>query len=385
MRRRGWLLVAGLLCCIGARPALARQRAPIAQSVEAQVLRPADVLTIDATQYLIHELHITNFLTADVTISRIRVRRADAPGTSIAEFEGEGLRAILAKPGFRGSQASEPRLVPGGRAVAYFWIPLPPHAVPISAIVHTIEIGYVRPSGPVQVVFDGGAARVSDEVVLLGPPLRGGPWVAIYDPLLIGGHRTSFYTLDGRARLPGRFAIDWVQLPASGALDTSTTRSADWNGRGAEVLAVADGIVAAALDDIPDNTAEPATAAHTLANASGNYVALDLSGGRFAFYEHLQRGSIAVKQGERVRRGQVIARLGNSGSTSIGPHLHFHMSDANSVLGAEGMPFVFRSFDVLGGFGSIGALVSGQTWAPLERGRTRGGERPAPNAVVRFP
>jgi len=49
--------------------------------------------------------------------------------------------------------------------------------------------------------------------------LRGGPWIAIYDPLLSGGHRTAIYTLDSRAGIPGRFAIDWIRLPPGGAFE----------------------------------------------------------------------------------------------------------------------------------------------------------------------
>ncbi len=43
----------------------------------------------------------------------------------------------------------------------------------------------------------------------------------------------------------------------------------------------------------------------------------------------------------------MIAKLGSSGSTSIGPHLHFHVADASSLLAAEGMPFVFRQFTAI--------------------------------------
>lgn len=50
---------------------------------------------------------------------------------------------------------------------------------------------------------------------------------------------------------------------------------------------------------------------------------LDLGDNRHAFYGHLLPGSLRVKPGDRVRRGQVIGRLGNSGN-STGPHLHFH-------------------------------------------------------------
>lgn len=53
-------------------------------------------------------------------------------------------------------------------------------------------------------------------------------------------------------------------------------------------------------------------------------VSLDLGHGLRAFYAHLQPGSVRVKTGELVKRGQVLGRLGNSGN-SAGPHLHFHV------------------------------------------------------------
>jgi murein DD-endopeptidase MepM/ murein hydrolase activator NlpD len=170
--------------------------------------------------------------------------------------------------------------------------------------------------------------------------------------------------------------------------NSTAPRPADWNGYGAEVLAVANGVVAAAMDDIPENAPAPAGAVVPIAleNASGNYVALDLGRGRFAFYEHLKRGSVAVKAGDRVKSGQVIGKLGNSGSSSIGPHLHFHVSDANSPLAAEGLPFVFKRFDQLGAFPSIEALISGERWlaAPDGQVNVRRLERPGANSVIRF-
>ena len=67
----------------------------------------------------------------------------------------------------------------------------------------------------------------------------------------------------------------------------------------------------------------------------GNHVVLDLGGGRFAFYAHLQPGSLKVKVGDRVTRGQIIGLVGNSGN-STEPHLHFHISNGVSPLGSEG-------------------------------------------------
>jgi hypothetical protein len=276
------------------------------------------------------------------------------------------------------------------RAIVYFWIELAADSATPSALRHRVEMDILRPAGPVGAVVEGAASRVSTEkAVALAPPLRGGPWTAIYAPNLNGGHRTVTYAIESRARIPGRFAIDWVKLPASGVLERPPAADAsDWNGFGSEVLAVAEAVVAAAMDDIPDTRPSSGPSAKiALQEASGNYVVLDLGRGRFAFYEHLKHGSVAVRAGDRVRTGQLIARLGNSGSSSIGPHLHFHVADAESPLGAEGLPFVFTAFEHLGGFTSIEALTKGEAWQANAGGRTsvRKLERPTAMSVVRFP
>lgn len=174
-----------------------------------------------------------------------------------------------------------------------------------------------------------------------------------------------FYAIDGRARLPGRFAIDWMW--AGGG-----------DGRGAEVLAVADAVVVAMRDDFPDDGGGPPT---TLANATGNYVALDLGGGRYAFYEHLAQ-DVRVRVGQRLRRGQVIGTVGGSGSVTQ-PHLHFHVSDANAPLAAEGLPYTLRDYTALGAYDSIEAFRAGAPWR--EAPGHQAPSLPSPMLVVRFP
>ena len=361
--------------------AIGAQRAPVVQSVDLVVpTAPVTFEEAGRTQ-LVHELHVTNFLAVDVSITTIRVTSA-IDGRLLAEYRGEDLGRAIVRPGLRHDHKTPHVVGPGMRAVVNFWIALPADARVPQSVVHSVELDVVRPSGIVHTTVEGGAASISKEpAIALDPPLRGGPWVALYDPLLKGGHRTAIYTTDGRARIPGRLAIDWIMLPPGGAMvPDAGDRSTDRNGFGAEVLAVADGVIAAAVDDVADPTPKPVAPEI----ASGNYVAIDLGGGRFAFYEHLQRGSVAVKTGERVRRGQVVARLGGSGSTSIGPHLHFHVADTHSTLGAEGLPFVFRRFDQVGVFRSLDAVIAGETWsATAASPRTL--ERPGPNSVVRFP
>jgi len=54
--------------------------------------------------------------------------------------------------------------------------------------------------------------------------------------------------------------------------------------------------------------------------AYGNQVVVDLGGGLESMYGHLSR--FTVQPGQRVRKGQVIGYVGNTG-LSTGPHLHF--------------------------------------------------------------
>jgi murein DD-endopeptidase MepM/ murein hydrolase activator NlpD len=61
----------------------------------------------------------------------------------------------------------------------------------------------------------------------------------------------------------------------------------------------------------------------------------------------LQRGSFRVRAGDHVHRGDVLALLGNSGN-STGAHLHLQLTDRNSVLQSQGVPFVFSDFTYLG-------------------------------------
>ena len=65
-------------------------------------------------------------------------------------------------------------------------------------------------------------------------------------------------------------------------------------------------------------------------------------------YAHLQPGTLRVKTGDRVKRGQTLGLVGNSGS-STEPHLHFQVMNGTSLRNPEGVPYLIDSFEVLGG------------------------------------
>ena len=56
----------------------------------------------------------------------------------------------------------------------------------------------------------------------------------------------------------------------------------------------------------------------------GNYVKIKHSDGTYTIYAHLAKNSITVRSGDVVQQGQVIGKMGHSGS-STGAHLHFEM------------------------------------------------------------
>lgn len=159
----------------------------------------------------------------------------------------------------------------------------------------------------------------------------------------------------------------------------------NWYGYGADVLAVADAVVVATRNDIPESATLSGRLQYRFEDGAGNHVVLDLGHDRYAFYKHLKPGSVRVAPGERVRRGQVIGAVGFSGHAG-GPQLHFHVADADSPLGAaEGLPFALADFDVLGTYDDFDTLGNAP-WTPLgdEMAARRTRELPTPITVVDF-
>ena len=123
-------------------------------------------------------------------------------------------------------------------------------------------------------------------------------------------------------------------------------RNEQWFGYGAEVTAVAPGTVVFARDGQPDGTPKSLPrATQEPGDGAGNNVIVEIEPGVWAFYAHLQMGSVAVEVGDQVVTGQPIGRLGNSGN-SIGPHLHFGLIDGVNPLTANSVPMVLDSYEL---------------------------------------
>ena len=188
---------------------------------------------------------------------------------------------------------------------------------------------------------------------VIAPPLRGRHWVALNGCCLPGfPHRTSLAPLDGKLVNGQRFAIDWKRLNDDGRFFVGDpTRNESYVDYGESIYAVANGTITATLDELDANTPgvlpadDPVLGPQiTVKTVDGNHIVQDIGGGVYAFYAHLQKGSLRVKPGDQVTKGQVIAKLGNTGNSNAA-HLHFQLMSGASVLGSDGVPYVLDHFD----------------------------------------
>ncbi len=145
---------------------------------------------------------------------------------------------------------------------------------------------------------------------------------------------------------------------------------------GAEIIAIADGVVSATTTGIAENVPGRTLDEISRTRMVGNSVMLDLGGGVYAFYAHFKPGSIRVKTGDRVSRGQVLGLVGNSGNSG-GPHLHLHLESWPLALSSEGLPYVIDAFERLG-------RCEGKTCTVGPAKKVRG-EIPLRDDIVRFP
>ncbi|HEX9166053.1 MAG TPA: M23 family metallopeptidase [Gemmatimonadales bacterium] len=366
------------------QPSLAAAQRIVLVPMEARVPQPPSPVPADGKVWLNYELVLTNVGPRDLGLAGLEVLTRD--GRVVHRLERPDMASSLTR--FGGRDSTNPRVIGAGKsAVLFLWMGLAPGAVPtgVRHRILTTRADSLETAAPDTLLT--GVVEVLGPAVTLGAPLRGGPWVAGNGPGNLSGHRRTRIPLEGSAKIAQRFATDWLKYGPDGrAWQGDSTVNANWYGHGEPLLAVADGQVVAIKDGIPENvplTPERAVPI-TLETVGGNYVIVDIGGGRFAFYAHLVPGSVAVQVGDRVRRGQVLGKLGNSGNSDA-PHLHFHLGDGPTPLGSEGLPFTIDRFEQLGKRGSIMEALMKPWLGPGDPADVRRGELPLDNAVVRFP
>lgn len=358
--------------------------------VEARVpFAPAAFVGSDGLRHLAYELHITSIYgdTGPLMPQSLDVY-ADDGRTPLARFSAADL-AGMGRPA--PAEHAPVTIEPGKRVVIYVWLTLPAGSAVPRTLRHRMVFATAKHT---TALLDGVRVALNTEApMLVGPPLRGGLWLAHEGPGNAHSHHWgSLVAVNGQVTIPQRYALDLVGIDPHGhamradVKDAGQSRHADWIGYGADVLAVADGMVRDVRDgqgEHPPLTPQPEPESLTAQGLFGNYVVLEIEPGVYASYAHLQRGSVKVRVGERVRRGQLLGRLGQSGN-SAAPHLHFQLSNATTFEGSEGLPFAFDHFDLLGPETEAQLFGQGEPWKPAPASR-RQAQLPLNDVVVGFP
>lgn len=192
--------------------------------------------------------------------------------------------------------------------------------------------------------------------VVIASPLRGTGWVdanGCCDHPSSPHRQTLLATSSGGYVTPEMFAIDWVRVVNGRLFTGDGSKNSDWAAFGSPLYAVANGTVAFVVDDKPDippNSDNPFL--DTPLDFAGNTVELRIGPGSYACYAHMIPGSVRVRNGQRVRVGQRIGLLGNSGNTT-GPHLHFGIQNRPDCL-SRSEPFEIDRFRLQGAGAATG-------------------------------
>ena len=119
--------------------------------------------------------------------------------------------------------------------------------------------------------------------------------------------------------------------PASGRISSafgdrsSPTEGASTNHKGIDIPAPSGSSIVAAADG--------KVVISTYSYSAGNYIMIDHGGGLTTVYMHCSQ--LLVKEGETVKQGQTIAKVGSTGY-STGPHLHFGVRSGGSYVNPSG-------------------------------------------------
>jgi hypothetical protein len=394
---------------IGAAPATAAVGPPgvaFTPLAGSALSRPMAVKATDGSYHVAYELLLTNTSPLPARVERVQVRDART-GRVLATLAGAALAAninpVAGTPADPGEDSAAPAppapdptaIPPSSTSIVWLDVAIRDRAHVPRTLLQRVTTALTRPSGEV-VHNTSPAGRVSllaDKPPVLGPPLGRGIWVADEGCCTVPTHhRRSLQTIDGELIVSQRFAIDWVKLDAHHRAwtgrPTDPTSYFSWN---EPEYAVGAGTIVAAQDGLRDypvpHGPQPPP---TLGEALGNHVILRIGPATYVTYAHMRRGSIGVRVGQRVRRGQMLGRLGNSGNSST-PHLHLQVQTTPYALSNGNMPYVFDRLDLLGQITEVfsdetlGLRPSGTLpYAPAARPGIRRAEMPLDRAVLRF-
>jgi hypothetical protein len=309
---------------------------------EAQVVRGDD--DMDHVEY---ELLVVSVFSEPVTLTSVTV--LDPAGKKLVRIEGGALTAATQTL----FAHTESAVIPASAAVSVdVDLILPPNTTP-ERVTHKIAYTLKADSelAPMITSLEVDAPEVAinrQPAIVIKPPVRGEGWLVTTACCKPNVHRDLRIAIDGvRIETAETLAIDWAKVKNDRIFDGDGSKVEQHYAFGEEVFAVADGTVVSIQDGKPETTPNIPMKPATKDDYGGNHVILKIAPNVFALYEHLHPGSLTVKVGDVVKAGAPLAKIGNTGP-SLGPHLHFSISDKPDFFAGRSVPFVFDSFTAVG-------------------------------------
>lgn len=165
--------------------------------------------------------------------------------------------------------------------------------------------------------------RNKTEMIL---PLKG-EWTVFWG----GDTKKLNYHVESEAQ---KNAFDIVITDQNGkTFKTDGKTNEDYYAFGKELIAPCDAEVVLTVDGVKDNKPGELNPIYV----PGNTVILKTENDEYLFFAHFKQNSIVVKQGQKVKQGELLGLCGNSGNSSEA-HLHFHIQnieDMNKATGAK--------------------------------------------------
>jgi len=383
--------------------------APIVSRV---LTRPTPVKGTDGRFHIVYEVVLTNNTPVTLAVESLEVRDTRTR-KALASLSGPALAANMGP--LAGPAANDPNdpsnLKPAAGLVdqaatsdaattmassqtSVVWLDLEVRSARPRRLEHFI-VASSRPPPGQQFSFSGliGRVQTGGTPVVIGPPVGPGLWVAdegcCTNPT---HHRRALPGFNGELLAVNRFAIDWVLVDSRHrAWIGDPTQLSSYLSYRQPLIAAASGRVVGTHDGVPNNPPQGVLAGSPPINDfAGNWVSIRIAPRRYLLYAHMVPGSVRVRTGQQVRRGQVIGLLGNSGNSST-PHLHFQVSDRPGFAPVDSLPYVFDRFAFLG---QITDEFSDETlalrptgdlaFAPSGAPRVRRQEMPLDRNVLRF-
>jgi murein DD-endopeptidase MepM/ murein hydrolase activator NlpD len=297
----------------------------------------------DGRAHLAYELYLTNYGRKPARIVSLNVHSADGAAFATT-IDRDALKSAFtpAAPPSR-LTGYDPLLAPGASGVLYVFLDFPGTKAPRRLASSIVVEAEGEPHTAQRIVLDDLSVRASGAAVI-DEPFSGDRWLAVNGPSNTSLHRRAVIVLNGTPRIPERYAIDFIKLGDDGnGYSGDEHKNASYHAYNTPILAVADGTVLTTTDGLPENVphSDKLAVTLTLTSLPGNNVVENIGRGLYVGYAHLIPGTLTVKPGDHVHRGQVLGRLGNSGN-STEPHLHIQVCNGPSFMMCEGVPMEFK-------------------------------------------